>query len=202
MDAESIKAQWTTWYDKAPPLGHVMREQHAERWLRIHSLPGSRRYADSLADWAELLSRHNTVASEVLGEDERCVLFVSRFAPQGEHAPEPLRDEPGAIMALSPTLLGPVDERWPGAKALNQAPEDGTAWLHVAELSWHRSAYDDLLRTVANDEARGILLVSRATGRVYAPYDGGADLFFRTTEERDTARERYRAWLSAHPRGL
>jgi len=44
--------------------------------------------------------------------------------------------------------------------------------------------------------------VALDTGAVYAPYDGGADLFFPSTWERDLARDRYRAWLSRDPGGL
>ncbi|WP_420377890.1 DUF3885 domain-containing protein [Streptomyces filamentosus] len=34
------------------------------------------------------------------------------------------------------------------------------------------------------------------------PYDGGADVFLATPEERDRTRDRYPDWLSSHPSGL
>lgn len=37
-----------------------------------------------------------------------------------------------------------------------------------------------LLRAVANDETGAIVIVDRASGRVYAPHDGGALVLSRT----------------------
>jgi hypothetical protein len=59
-----------------------------------------------------------------------------------------------------------------------------------------------VLSDVANALLGPFLIVSEATGRVYAPYDGGADLFLSSESERDQYREKYSAWLSAHPSGL
>ena len=60
---------------------------------------------------------------------------------------------------------------------------------------------DPLIRSVAEDQIQA-LLVSLESGRVYAPYDGGADLFLRSAAERDLMQKRYQQWLSSHPEGL
>jgi hypothetical protein len=59
-----------------------------------------------------------------------------------------------------------------------------------------------VLADVANALLGPFLIVSEATGRVYAPYDGGADLFVETEAERDALRTKYSGWLSTHPSGL
>jgi hypothetical protein len=38
--------------------------------------------------------------------------------------------------------------------------------------------------------------------RIHHPYDGGADVFLATSEERDRMRDRHADWLSSHPSGL
>ncbi|WP_443333951.1 DUF3885 domain-containing protein [Streptomyces sp. CB02056] len=38
--------------------------------------------------------------------------------------------------------------------------------------------------------------------RLYHPYDGGADVYLASTEERDRLKERHAGWLSGHPNGL
>jgi hypothetical protein len=38
--------------------------------------------------------------------------------------------------------------------------------------------------------------------RIHHPYDGGADVFLTTPEERDRMRDRHADWLSSHPSGL
>jgi hypothetical protein len=149
-------ALWRGWFPDVPPVGHLLRDAYPERWLRVHSLPGSKRYAGTDAEWGELLRRMNAVATDVLGEGA-CALVEPAWA----------EDEWGA----------PV------------------------EATWRSGAFDALLRRVADDETRAVF-VALDSGRVFAPYDGGADLFLRDAVERDAFRARYGAWLSAHPLGL
>jgi hypothetical protein len=61
--------------------------------------------------------------------------------------------------------------------------------------------FDLLLLEVAQDKLQA-LWVATDSGAVFAPYDGGADLIYPTGWQRDAARERHQAWLSAHPEGL
>ncbi|WP_435858452.1 DUF3885 domain-containing protein [Streptomyces milbemycinicus] len=42
----------------------------------------------------------------------------------------------------------------------------------------------------------------QAEWRIHYPYDGGADVFLTTPEERDRARDRHAHWLSGSPWGL
>jgi hypothetical protein len=79
MDSTETAAAWKRAFGDAVPLGHVCRRMIAERWVRIHSLPESKRYPEDEDDFRELLSRHNAVATAVLGEGERFVLFDARF---------------------------------------------------------------------------------------------------------------------------
>jgi hypothetical protein len=164
---------WRGWYPGAPPLAHLLREAHPERWLRIHSLPESRRYPETDADWAELLRRHDAVATDVLGDGARCALV------------------PVVDVVPAERMRDPVIEAW----------EPEPAFLHGAEVVWRAGAWDEALRAAAMDEAR-FLMVELEHGRVYAPYDGGADLFLPTSRERDEHRARHAGWLSRLPSGL
>jgi hypothetical protein len=67
--------------------------------------------------------------------------------------------------------------------------------------TWRRGAFDAFITAVADDSVSG-LVVSLETGAVYAPYDGGADLLFPSSWERDLAHERYADWRSAREDGL
>lgn len=40
-----------------------------DQWVRFHSLPRSKRYADTLSEYQILLDRHNTVLSELKARD-------------------------------------------------------------------------------------------------------------------------------------
>jgi hypothetical protein len=53
---------WDVWerhFGALPPVGHLLRRAIPPRWMRIHSLPGSQRYAEGDLEYVELLSRHN-----------------------------------------------------------------------------------------------------------------------------------------------
>lgn len=67
---------WKRTFGKFAPLGYVCREKLPSRWLRIHSLPKSKRYPQTEAEYRELLRRHNEVATDLLGEGDECALFV------------------------------------------------------------------------------------------------------------------------------
>lgn len=63
-------------FGELPPVGHVLRSAIAERWLRIHSLPHSKRYAETEPEYDELLRRHNELALEVLGPRNPALLVL------------------------------------------------------------------------------------------------------------------------------
>jgi hypothetical protein len=63
-----------------------------------------------------------------------------------------------------------------------------------------------LLTSVAMDAAHGrtasLLLFAVDTGRVYSPYDSGADLFAENVRARDLLRDELRDWASSREDGL
>jgi len=188
--------KWSVWYPKVPPIGFLLRLEYPERWMRIHSLPDSRRYPTSETDQAELLMRHNTVACDLLREDETCALFV-----YNEAGSESWRDVEARIglpgqglhdLGLLPSWLWEDDER---------SQFDCPMTLRGAMVQWRSGAFNSFILAVANEEIRG-LVVEYGTGQVYAPYDGGADLFFASETGRAFAQRRYSGWLSDRPDSL
>lgn len=63
-------------------------------------------------------------------------------------------------------------------------------------------AFASLLRRIANDEVSYVMWMDEQTGSLFAPYDGGIDVFLPTTAARDALKERHSAWLSIHPSGM
>ena len=187
--------RWSSWYPKVPPVGFLLREAYADRWMRIHSLPDLRRHPISRLDQEELLRRHNTVAGDLLGENQACALLLC-----GEPAAQSTTELAARIgvpdrdmhdLGLLPSWL------WEDACGFFTGP----VGLFGAVVTWRRGAFDSFIGAAANDEIRGLAL-GNATGQVYAPYDGGADLFFPAVANRTEATRRYAAWLSTRPDGL
>lgn len=175
MCEAECKVWWNTRFADSPPVGFMLRQTYPERWLRIHSLPGSKRYAETEAEYAEMSRRHNTVAGDVLSEGASCYLIHSSWVEPGD------------------SLTG-----W----AFNLEGEEQALRCDVRETTWRRNYHDKLLREVADFRNANVIFASRDTERVYAPYDGGADLIFRNDQERNERKQVYEAWLSAHPDGL
>ena len=67
---------------------------------------------------------------------------------------------------------------------------------------WRENHLDDLLAAVAEDRTGPVLFANTQRRCIYAPYDGGADLFFSSIDTAASARSRLRSWLSDREDGL
>jgi hypothetical protein len=193
-DAE-VLARWSHWYPDAPPVGFLLRESYPDRWLRIYSLPEGKRYPTSGFDYAELLRRHNAVADDVVGAGSPCaILLVHTCKGRGVRA---IGRAAGLTSSGLPRL---------GQLPLALSDEDNGVFaapmcVFGSQARWTRGGFDRFITEIAEDRSHG-LVVSLASGQVYAPYDGGADLFYLTEYERDQARDRFRIWASPRRDGL
>lgn len=193
MDPREVAASWRRAFGDVAPVGFACREVLRDRWLRIHSLPGSKRYPKDGPEYAELLRRHNEVATGTLGAQGSCVLFVGQFARS-----------PGVPEA---TDLPSVDTgRWVGIAELSASldEEEGDDWIRVAAMPvrWQSGRFDTLIRAAAEDKTGPLLFANLDIAQAYAPYDGGADLFFNTSESVEAMRARWSDWLSSRRDGL
>ncbi len=178
------------------PIGHLLRRDQAPYWLRFHSLPESKRYAETEAEQQILLSRQNAIAADVLGEDQACWLVQSHWVTRAGQidvadAKDPFRAT--RDYGLQFAFQFAEDEDDPEASRWN---------VHAIETRWTTGAFDDLLLSIADYSAGPTLWVDSAAGNVFAPYDGGIDLFLRDTREVASLAAAHLEWLSSHPQGL
>jgi hypothetical protein len=177
----------TWWRDNfcaTQPLGYELRRALPERWVRIHSLPESRRYPEDEADWEILERRHREVADWILGEDSPCWLLVPPFDARLSCFGSISLD---VLDALPPFDVGDTDE----------PPEPFSG----SPCKWDFIAFRHILRAVAMNETYAVF-VSLEKSAIYAPYDGGADLILPSPGLRDSARMRFKDYLSRLESGL
>ena len=193
-ELDDLQSTWHRWYPETPPVGFLLRDAFPERWLRIHSLPESKRYPDSGFQYAEIQRRHSAVADRLLGADA-CAFLVSH-ACSGRYS----RDV-GVLAGFPPVelpQLWALDASW-------HDEEHGAfaepACISGSRVTWDRVRFARFIAAVADDKMRGVLLNIR-TGAVYAPYDGGADLICASETTRDAFREEFATWLPDNPDGL
>ena len=194
---KNIEIWWNSFYGSATPVSYILREEIPDRWLRIHSLPESKRYADTPSEYSLLLARQNEVAKEVLGSQSECVLFSGQIVESPESKNRLLNFSEFASINFE--LFKTIERYEPQID-----PEFGPDFINIwwASIVWEPKKFDDIIKLVANDEVRHILFASLLTGESYAPYDGGADLFCSSIERRNELKQQYRQWLSEHPQGL
>lgn len=187
IEPEEFRYRWKGWYPDAAPHGWAMSEAYPHRWLRIHSLPRSKRHPESEGEYVTVLARHNVVVEAIIGTAE-CVLIGY--------------DHGGAYHRPSNHPLAAWLPDAPPVMRLAPEDEDSEATsLFAARAPWYDGMLDAPLRAVANDQLR-LMLLNWDTGAAYAPYDGGADLFWPSEHERDGAREHFKRWLSPDASGL
>ena len=84
-------------------------------------------------------------------------------------------------------------------------PERYDPGLHYDALfspqTWQHGRWDQVLRGIAEDEL-WVFFVSIPNKCLIAPYDGGVYVIFPDSAARDSARLRYRDWLSERADGL
>jgi hypothetical protein len=116
---------------------------------------------------------------------------------------QPRGPAPGRPRAAELTAALPAATYWTSVLTDDSIPADET-WLHLWASAGHLHGEElpRLLRLVADDMTRGVIVTTAEMGWLYAPYDGGADVIAASPTHRDQLRRAHQEWLSAHPLGL
>lgn len=175
---------WAQWRPllSAPPLGHVLRAKLSTSWVRIHNLPLSRRLPEGREDESELLYRNNLAASCVLGVGALCLALQIRH------------EEAGPDAAWEP-LVPP--SAWLSTEDLREEFAGASCWAR--ELLWSPGCLDGVILPRARGETGSLAVLSSATHGRYVPYDGGADLFLRSSQDVSGLKELLKDFLAPGP---
>jgi hypothetical protein len=217
----TFEAAWNGFYPGVDPVGCMMREAGAHHWVRFHSLPSSQRYPNDDSEMQIVLARQNALAGDVLGAGQPCWLSKSIWlappeervpivppgervskAPPGQHIP--IDDDGWVLRDYGMSLAFRFGRRFkfdPLLPSVKDEPEQ-LYDVYVAKTAWWPGAFDRLLWAVANDSLASVLWMSAATGAVFAPYDGGVDLFLPQASRVVELKVKYAGWLPANAEGL
>ncbi|MFG2819215.1 hypothetical protein ACGFX4_07270 [Kitasatospora sp. NPDC048365] len=186
IEQAALTELWQQRWPGCPPVGHRLRGPYRDVWVRFHSLPESKRYAQDESEYAVVLDRYNTVLDELFAGTDVYVI-----TPVWTREPDVPPHRPNAGY-------------WKSLLVEDDPESDFRTYYHlfVTRRPWQRGCIDDLLRSIADDEVTDVLITDIQLQRIHLPYDGGADVFLNTPEERDRMRHRHAGWLSSHPGGL
>jgi len=191
MRQNEFQNYWVNEYPASPPIGFILREKYKDDWLRVHSLPGGKRYPENDDEMREVLLRHNSVLDALLRKGDDFVLLTTGYS-----------DEPTPVL---PHLLH-TDSALKNASrfAFTVSSDIGLPYWHffVTALNWQRGCLDAVLAQVATDTVADILVIEQEQKCVYHPYDGGGDIIVRNDEARTALKQMFSAWLSPRADGL
>lgn len=181
---------WEQAFPGCEPLAHELRTRFRHRWVRFHSLPGSKRYPENEAEYTTVLDRHNRVMAELTQPSNPVVLLSTGYSD----STAPVRDE----------------VHWNGVDA------DGGPWRTVvydrhepfywhvfaSERKWCPGAFDKIVRLIADEAMADVMIVAPDCRWLLHPYDGGMDVILDSRERRNQLKRLFAGWLSARRDGL
>ncbi|HBI42586.1 MAG TPA: hypothetical protein DDY78_06965 [Planctomycetales bacterium] len=186
---------WDRCFPDCEPVGYHLRAAFAARWVRFHSLPGSKRYPENDNEYAEVLARHNVILGELAHPGEKIVLVTTGYS----ESPVPSRSYPG-VVAFDPSAVP-----W-RTVAMHQIEGEFTEpnyWhLFSSVWEWRPGEFDPLIRLVADDAVANVLIVAQDCRWALHPYDGGMDVIAESAEKRRSLRASHSEWLPARADGL
>lgn len=195
LDAAELSALWDRRWPGCRPIGHELRSAIADRWVRFHSLPDTKRYATTPDEHAEVLRRHHCLLADLRAETGGSQAPSWVFTASYSESPivEPRAAELIAAM--------PDASHWQSFDYVSEPAM--RSWIHVwASRVTGSTGLAALLLLVARDGAREVIIADSGLAWLYHPYDGGGDVIAPTQAVRDELRRTHEAWLSPHPRGL
>jgi hypothetical protein len=174
-------AWWRAKFGILAPIGYELRGPEQSPWTRIHSLPHSKRYPNTPAEYAELSRRGSAVANAIFGVGELIFGYHSVYAFDDVDAP-PIPPELRALL------------RVPRAKFQVEAGE-ANVYTQAFVGYWPLDGFEALVHHVADENIKMLSFVSATTRNVLCPYDGGFDMFTQTPSP-DELRTQFAQWLS------
>lgn len=196
MDADRFLTFWEQNFKACPPVSYLFKHRLTERWIRFHSLPGSKRYPEDKKEVGELLNRQNTVLLDLIGIGDRVVIrgdYSSSLLPWKEY-------EPLSIFNFQELPKISKQDFDPYEMEAGEEPIYLSLFFATHSLEW--GSLDDVLLSVADWAIVNFFAVNCDRQCIFAPYDGGVDVILKNIEERDLFKEKYRDWLSSHPKGF
>jgi hypothetical protein len=100
IDTAALSVAWDERWPGCSKLSYELRGVQ-DRWVRFHTLPGSKRYPETETEYRIALTRHNTVLGELITESPALVVTVGYSdAPEPQEpcrSPETVAVHPDAI---------------------------------------------------------------------------------------------------------
>ena len=193
MNRIEFNKYWDKNYPESNPIGHELKNVYPNRWFRIHSLPESKRYAESDDEYQIILNRQNKLISELIGENSEILIVSGQYEMELTKNVSTEFLEYGKFEKCRTIELHKI---YP-----EEYEEDFFYSVYFRPEIWKRDSQNKLLKNIADDEFRAIFVCAKMNC-IIAPYDGGMDIIVESKEYRNKLKTRYKNWLSKREDGL
>jgi hypothetical protein len=188
---EEFNLFWESNFKETIPLNFIFRTTYPNRWLRIHSLPNSKRYAENENEINLILERQNQVVSDFISENQEIYIVRSEINVDYNNDYDSHKEfnfQEVAIINLRDLFDDDYDD-------------DDKLSVQVTKKIWQINCFNSLLEDIANDVSL-IFFVSINNPVIFAPYDGGMDIIYQSETQRNFYKEKYKNYLSQRKDGL
>ena len=189
----SFDYKWNKFFPNKVPISYLFKYYFPNNWIRLHSLPNSKRYADNAVETDLLLRRQNQIISDCL-TSETPVFIVSGNSFIGDSS-IPNYDQVSILqydfISGSRINLHEIDPEY------FDDGENNDLYFTPAftEIVWEQNLHNDLLLKIANDETHAFL-ISFEKKIIVAPYDGGLDIIIDDFNLKNQMKQKYHEMLS------
>jgi hypothetical protein len=187
------------WKDNfpCPPVSYLFKSFMADRWLRIHSLPESKRYPENEAEAAEILRRQKIVLDELIGRTDECFFVGIAF---GEYPSREYRQIVPDLKRFLTTRTVPVFYREIDGE--EDCEPDDAFFVEFGKSTVDRDRLSTVLLAIAEETLSQFFILNPKSNRIFAPYDGGVDLILENADSRDEFEKKYAEWLPVDTKDL
>ena len=193
MNPKEFNKYWDKNYPESNPIGHELKSVYPNRWLRIHSLPESKRYAESDNEYQIILNRQNKMISELIGENSEILVISGQYEME-------LTDK--ISTALSDYGIFEKCRTIELHKIYPEEYEDDFFYdVYIKPDIWKQNSQNELLKNIADDEFRAMFICPKRNC-IVAPYDGGMDIIVDSQAKRDGLKAKYKDWFSEREDGM
>jgi hypothetical protein len=193
MNDIEFNKYWDINYPESNPIGHELKSVYPNRWLRIHSLPESKRYAESENEYQIILNRQNKLISELIGENTGIIIVSGQYETELTNEISTELSDFGKFTKCRTIELHKI---YP-----EEYEDDFFYDVYLRPDIWTRNSQNDLLKSIADDEFRAMLVCPKRNC-IVAPYDGGMDIIVESQEKRNELKDKYKDWLSEREDGM
>jgi hypothetical protein len=198
MTAKQFTVFWAKNFPEIPPINHLFKHLLTDRWLRIHSLPEAKRYAQTAEEWAILLERQNTIFNDLMPQNEKICIVSGIYSNDNKVFDKAVFDGLPYFKTLNFKELEAIDM----FKMSKDWFDEGIKFTPCfAEEIYAPHKFDSLLKSIANDEWR-LFFIDPKSRTIIAPYDGGVDIIINGEHPLSMYKEKYKNWLSDRADGL